>query len=74
MSNSLIPLFLVSNKSESRRSGCSPKMSDVSESLRSLTKNERPWAIRSGGSGRSFFRKKKAIRSENRWAKSQLWC
>ena len=29
------------------RSGHSPKMSDVRESLRSLTKNERPWAIRS---------------------------
>ena len=26
-------------------SRCSPKMSDVSESLRTLTKNERPWAI-----------------------------
>ena len=35
MSKSLIPSFLVSN---------------VSESLRSLTKNERPWAIRSGRS------------------------
>ena len=35
MSNSLIPSFLVG---------------DVSESLRSLTKNERPWAIRSGHS------------------------
>ena len=31
-------------------SGRSPKMSDVSESLRPLTKNERPWAIRSGRS------------------------
>ena len=31
-------------------SGRSPKMSDVSESLRSLTKNEQPWAIRSGRS------------------------
>ena len=31
-------------------SGHSPKMSDVSESLRSLTKNEGPWAIRSGRS------------------------
>ena len=30
------------------RSGRSPKMSDVSKSLRSLTKNERPWANRSG--------------------------
>ena len=32
------------------RSGHSPKMSNVSESIRSLTKNERPWAIRSGHS------------------------
>ena len=31
-------------------SGRSLKMSKVSESLRSLTKNERPWAIRSGRS------------------------
>ena len=35
MSKSLISSFLVS---------------DVSESLRSLTKNEQPWAIRSGHS------------------------
>ena len=33
-------------------SGHSPKMSFVSESLRLLTKNERPWVIRSG---RTFF-------------------
>ena len=59
MSDSLIPSFLVS---------------DVSESLRLLTinerceqiaqvapKNERSWANRSG---RSFFRKNGAIRSE----------
>ena len=32
----------------SNRSGRSPKMSEVSKSLRSLTKNEQPWAIRSG--------------------------
>ena len=31
-------------------SGRSPKMSDVSELLRSLAKNERPWAIRSSHS------------------------
>ena len=35
MSDLLIPSFLVS---------------DVSESLKSLTKNERPWGIRSGRS------------------------
>ena len=76
-------------------------MSDVSESLISLTKNERPWAIRSGRSEemsdvseslisltknermsesliflselliRSFFDKKRAIRSEIKWANSQ---
>ena len=56
---SLISSFLVSDVSDSltishflwemwaNRSGCSPKMSDVSGSLRSLTKNEQPWAIRS---------------------------
>ena len=33
-------------------SGHSPKMSYVSKSLRLLTKNERPWVIRSG---RTFF-------------------
>ena len=61
---SLISSFLVSNMSDSltiahflwamwaNRSGCSLKMSDVSKSLRSLTKNEqfthiapRKWAI-----------------------------
>ena len=79
-------------------SGRSPKMSDVSKSLRLLTKDERPWAIHSGRSPkmseslrlltkkkrtsellvffselliRSFFRKNRAIRSENRWANSQ---
>ena len=31
-------------------SGCSPKMSNVSKSLGSLTINERPWAISSGRS------------------------
>ena len=76
------------------RSGHSPKMSDlsdVSESLRLLTKDERPWAIDSGRSLKmsdhernaqvthqkwaieqiSCFFKKRAIRSENRWANSQ---
>ena len=60
-------------------------MSNVNKSLRSLTKNERPWAIRSGCSPkmskslvflsqsliRPFFRKKRAIRLENSWANSQ---
>ena len=61
----------------------------MSDSLRLLTKNEQPWASRSGRSpkksdheqfaqvshqkcaNRSFFRKKRAICSENRWANSQ---
>ena len=48
ISESLISLKL-------NRSGHSPKMSDVSDLLRSLTKNERPWAIRSHqSSGRSL--------------------
>ena len=76
-------------------------MSNVSKSLISLTKNERPWAIRSGRSEEmsdvseslisltknermsesliflseslicSFLGKKRAIRSEIRWANSQ---
>ena len=105
MSDLLIPSFLVS---------------DVNESLRSLTKSERceqmaqvahqknewPWAICSGRSEemsnheqiaqvahqkwvneliarffeqiahsliRSFLDKKQMIRSENRWANSELW-
>ena len=78
-------------------------MSDVRESLRSLAKNERPWAIRSGHSEEMsdreqiaqvahqkwaneqiagfleqiahwlIFSQKRAICSENRWAKSQPW-
>ena len=99
MSNSLIPSFLMSNVSESLRS--LTKMSDVSKLLRLLTKNERPWAICSGRSPKMsnheqiaqvahekwaneqiahffeqiahslIFSKKRAIRSENRWANSQ---
>ena len=76
-------------------------MSDVSESLILFTKNEQPWAIRSGRSEemsdreriaqvahqkgaiewiahflselliRSFMDKKRAIRSEIKWANSQ---
>ena len=48
MSESLISSFLVSDVSE--YSFGSNQMSDVSESLISLTKNERPWAIHSGRS------------------------
>ena len=80
------------------RLGCSPKLRDVSESLRLLTKNEQfaqvahqIWATMSDllrsltknelmsellvflseSLIRSFFRKKRAIGSENRWANSQ---
>ena len=61
------------------------KMSYVSESLRSLTKNEWPWAIHSHRSPKmsksliffreslicSLFRKNRAIPLENRWVNSQ---
>ena len=40
--------FLVRDVSD--RSFRSNQMSELSESLRSLTKNERPWAIHSGRS------------------------
>ena len=59
------------------RSGHSPKMrdlSDVSDSLRSLTKNEQRselLGLLSKSLIRSFLSKKRAIRSENRWANSQ---
>ena len=83
------------------RSFRSNQMSDVSELLRSLTKNERceripqrKWVIMSKSLRsltkneriseslvflselliRSLFRKKRAIRSEIRWANSQPWC
>ena len=56
-------------------------MSNVSKLLISLTKNERPWAICSRRSEemsdvsesliRSFLDKKRAIRSEIKWANSQ---
>ena len=79
------------------------KWANVSESLRWLRGNERPWAIRSGRSKeisdvseslisltkneqmsesliflsklliRSFFDKKRAILSEIKWANSQPW-
>ena len=59
MSNSLIPSFLMSDVSESLR--VLTKMSDVSESLRSLAKNERvseSLVFLSESLIRSFFRKK----------------
>ena len=60
-------LFFVSDVSE---------MSDVSESLISLTKNERmseSLIFLSESLIRSFFDKKWAIRSEIKWANSQPW-
>ena len=86
MSDSLISLFLVNDVSELLRSlnkneQCEQiaqvahqKWATMSKSLRSLTKNEQmskllvflsKWLIR------SFFCKKRAIRSENQWANSQ---
>ena len=53
MSESLIPSFLVS---------------DVSESLRSLTKNERPWAICSGCSEEMSDRERIAQVAHQKWA------
>ena len=45
-----------------------PKMSDVSQSLRSLTKNERPWAIRSGRSEEMSDREQIAQVAHQKWA------
>ena len=69
------------------RSGCSHKMSDherfaqvaqmkwgiVSESLRSLTKNERIARFFEWIAHLLIFGQKPVIRSENRWANSQPW-
>ena len=63
MSELLIPSFV----SEWIAQVAHQKWVIVSESLRSLTKNERSWA------NRSFLGKKRAIYSENRWANSQPW-
>ena len=53
------------------------KRATVSDLLRSLTKNEQMSELLvflSESLIRSFFRKKQAIRTENRWANSQFWC
>ena len=63
--NRLFPLFWWAMWVN--RSGRSPKMSDVSESLRSLTKNERPWAIRSGRSEEMSNREQIAQVSHQKW-------
>ena len=57
MSKSLIPSFLVS---------------DVSESLRSLTKNERPWAIRSGRSEEMSDHEQITQVAHQKWAKEWI--
>ena len=52
------------------------KWTTMSKSLRSLTKNERmskSFIFFSKSLNRSFFCKKRAIRSENRWTNSQPW-
>ena len=43
-------------------------MSDVSKSLRSLTKNEQPWAIRSGCSEEMSDREQIAQVAHQKWA------
>ena len=48
--------------------GHSPKMSDVSELLRLLTKNERPWAIRSGPSEEMSDREGIVQIAHQKWA------
>ena len=50
------------------RSGRSPIMSDGSESLRSLTKNEWPWVLRSGCSEEMSHREQIAQITHQNWA------
>ena len=54
------------------RSGCSSIMSDVSESLRSLIKNERPWAIRSGRSQKMSDHEPIAPGAHQEWANERI--
>ena len=55
-------------------SGCLEEMSDVSEFLISLTKNEQMSESLIFWANHSFFlHKKRAIRSEIKWANSQPW-
>ena len=53
-------------------SGHSPKMSDVSKSLRSLTKNEWPWAIRSGQSPKKSDHEWIAQVAHQKWLNEQI--
>ena len=64
--NRLFPLFWWAKWVN--RSGRSPKMSDVSESLRSLTKNEQPWAICSGSSEEMSDCERVAQVAHQKWA------
>ena len=88
MRDLLIPSFLVCDVSELLRSltknerceqiaqFAQQKLATMSGSLRSLTKNElmsKLLVFFSESLIRSFFRKKRAIRSENLWANSQPW-
>ena len=59
MSDSLIPSFLVS---------------DVSESLRSLTKNEQPWAICSGYSPKISNHEQIVQAAHQKWPNEQITC
>ena len=47
-------------------------LSDVSESLRSLTKNERPWAICSGCSPKMSDHERIAHVAHQKWANKQI--
>ena len=87
--SSLIHLFCSNQMSDCERFDqiAQDKWATVCKSLRLLKTNERLWANRSGRSPKmsellvflsesliiSFFCKKIAIRSENRWANSQPW-
>ena len=76
MSNVSESLILLTKNEQpwAIRSGRSEEMSDVSESLISLTKNERmseSLIFLSESLIRSFLDKKRAIRSEIKWANSQ---
>ena len=54
------------------RSGHLPKISQVSELLMLFTKNEQIAHFSANCSFAHFFAKKRAIRSENRWANSEI--
>ena len=71
-SDSLIPFFWWAMWANG--SGCSPKMSNVRVSLRSLTKNERPWEIRSGGSGEMSDCERIAHVAHQKWGNERIAC